>query len=524
MTWQRYVGRFQFVETGYAPERDALALGGGLAAGLALVVPVLSLTTPVPTLAWVALLAGVYGVVAAVIGRVTVGVYAATLVTMTFAANVPLASGEYLLSMTRDLGPNVWLVHLPLLALLALLGLRDSDRFRRVTRAEALLAAFVGWVVVAALVTRPVRVDAALYFALFVLWGGLIFAAVRRSHDVLPVTPHTTLGVLAVTVLFKSCFALAESVNGESFGLTRLGELTSEFAVTIAALPLGGVTLSVGTYVSGFSGMSFILASLAVFVVPFVVARTLERSATSRVLGAASAFVVVLALRLSGTDAGRGAALLALACFVGWTLVRWRSGDRSLDARRLSLLFVVALVCVGVVLLPSTQSGAAGDVSTTVPGGSSGGGSTAATDTGEISVPLFDLSNLGVRLTQYAAGISLFLRNPLFGIGGANFPYYAASFGIPDQLPIHNVYLTLLAETGVVGFLLYVGFLLTVLRRGVRSLLAEATDARVRAAALAGIVGYLGFMFWDYLLFDSVVSSFTFYAVCAVVATDPTET
>ncbi|MFC6988173.1 O-antigen ligase family protein [Haloplanus sp. GCM10025708] len=522
MTWRRLVERVQFAETGYAPRGDALALGGCLAAGLALVVPILSLATPVPTLAWTALLAVAYGVVAAVIGRVTVGAYAALLVTMTFAANVPLASNEYLRSMTRDLGPNVWLVHLPLLALLGLLVLRDSDRFRRVSGAEILLAAFVGWVVVAALVTRPVRIDAALYFALFVLWGGLIFAAVRRSHDVLPVAPRTTLSILACTLLFKSWFALAEAVRGGSFGLTRLGELSSDLAVTVATLSLGGISLSVGTYVSGFSGMSFLLASLVVLLVPFVLAQTLERSPTSRFLGAASAFVVLLALRLTGTDAGRGAAMLAMGCFAAWVLLRSQSGDRSLDARRLSLLFVV-LVCVGIVLVPSTQSGAAGDVSTAILDGSSGGGSTATTDTGEISVPLFDLSNLGIRLTQYAAGISLFLQHPLFGIGGANFPYYADSFGIPDQLPIHNVYLTLLAETGVVGFVLYVGFLVAVVRRGVRSLRSEATDVYVRGAALAGVVGYLGFMFWDHMLFNSVVSSFTFYAVCGALATEPSD-
>ncbi|MFB6107303.1 MAG: O-antigen ligase family protein [Haloplanus sp.] len=494
------------LDTGRSLDADALCLGALLAAGLTVVVPVLSLVTPVPTLVWVALVGVGYGAVAVAVGRATVGVYASLLVTATFAANVPLASGAYLRSMTRDLGPNVWLAHLPLALLLVLLAHEDRERFVDLSRAEWLLGGFVGWVVVAAVVSHPVRVDTALYFALFVLWGGLVFAAVRRAHHVLRVSPTTTLSVLATTVAFKAGFGVAEAVHGASFGLTQLGELSPELAVRLATLPLGPVSVSVGTYVSGFAGMSFLLGSLVVLTLPFALALTLDPETRTRRVGAFAALLLAVALRLTGTDAGRGAALLALACFAAWVAARRRATPTAWRRERLLRLALVAAACVVVLLLPSTQSGVP---NVTGP---------APVATG-VSIPLFDLSNLGVRLRQYAAGLALFLTHPLFGIGGANFPDVAATYGIPDHLPIHNVYVALLAETGVVGFVLYVGFLLAVLRGGVRNAMAPTASPR-RAAAFTGVVGYLGFMFWDYMLFDSVASSFAFYAVCAVLVAD----
>lgn len=522
MTLERYVNQVHVLDTGNLPKQDALTLGGLLAASLALIVPVLAILTPVPVLVWVALVGAVYGTGIFLVGRVGVGTYAALLVTLTFVANIPLASASYLRSMSGSLGPNIWLAHGPLLGLLVVLFVRDSEQFYDVSRAEKLLGVFVGWVVLAAFVTRPPRLDTALFFALFVLWGGLVFAAIRRAHRTLPVSPGTTMSILACTILFKSCFALVEAVQGKSFGLTHLGELSPELAETLATIPVGPFNIWVGTYVSGFTGMSFLLASLVVLVIPFTLAQALDSVTPWQVLGSIGSILMAAALRLTGTDAGRGAALLAIALFLGWIFLNRSSKPKIRTDRGTAIVVAVAIVCIAILLVPSTQSGAPASTAAIPTGEPATGGTSepTSTDTPEISVPLFDLSSLGIRLSQYVAGIGLFVENPIFGIGGANFPYVAAEYGIPNQLPIHNVFIALLAETGIVGFALYGGFLLSVLWRGIQSLRNSQTDTVIRVTALVGIIGYLGFMFWDYLLLQSAASAFMFYAVCAVLAAD----
>jgi O-antigen ligase len=522
MTLEQYVNRVHVLDTGKLPKQDAFVFGGLLAAGLAFLVPVLAIFTHIPVLVWVAVVGVAYGTGIFLVGRVGVGLYAALLVTMTFIANVPLASADYLRSMSGSLGPNIWLAHGPLLALLVVLFFRDSEEFYDVSRAETLLGAFVGWVVLAAFVVRPPRLDTALFFALFVLSGSLILAAIRRSHRILQVSPRTTMSILACTIFFKSCFALVEGIQGKSFGLTHLGELSPKLAETLATIPVASFNLWVGTYVSGFTGMSFLFASLVVLVLPFALSQALSSITPWKVVGSITAVFMAAALRLTGTDAGRGAALLAMTLFLGWVfLVRSSNSQKRLD-RNTVVVVAIALVCIAILLVPSTQSGAPASSVAVSTGEPVTGGTAepASADTPEIALPLFDLSSLGIRLSQYVAGIGLFIENPIFGIGGANFPYLASEYGIPNQLPIHNVYIALLAETGIIGFALYCGFLLTVLWQGIKITTHQQTDTAVRVAALSGIVGYLGFMFWDYILLKSVASAFPFYAVCAVLVAD----
>jgi hypothetical protein len=350
-------------DTGNDPEQDALALGGILATSLVLLVPILAIFTSIPLLLWVVLVGVSYGLVIVLIGRIGSGVYAALLVTMTFVANIPLASASYLRTMSGSLGPNIWLAYGPLVALLMILFVRDSETFYDVSRAEILLGGFVGWVVFAAFVVRPLRLDASLFFALFVLWGSLVFGAIRRAHRTLSVSPRTTMSILTYTILCKSCFALVEGVRGGSFGLTHLGELAPELAETLATISIGPINLWVGTYVSGFTGMSFIFASLVVLTLPYVLSYTLDSVSPKRFIVGLSALVFATALRLTGTDAGRGAAILAVTLFLGWIALAYVADLKMWNERNVVAVVVIAIVCIAIVLVPSSQSGVpAGDV------------------------------------------------------------------------------------------------------------------------------------------------------------------
>jgi O-antigen ligase len=289
--------------------------------------------------------------------------------------------------------------------------------------------------------------------------------------------------------------------------------------------------IAFGTFVSGFTGMSFNLANLVVLAFPALIVLTYRLTETRWYLS----FPVIVSfgvVRASSSDAGRGALILAVLAFAvlsGWA---YRSEVRSIVRTRIlhraSSVCCISAILAGLPLLfyPSSKSG---DTSTTgirdatdPAGGSSAGGGGPSTggpapvadvalanrlleQITTVSVPFFDLSNLGVRLQQYLVGLVITARYPIFGLGGMNFVLVAERYGIDPRageslpLPIHNIYVTLLAETGIVGFLLYVGTLCLVLLYGFRLLQSTKTDRLLVAGVMAGLIGSLGFGFWDHL-------------------------
>lgn len=64
-------------------------------------------------------------------------------------------------------------------------------------------------------------------------------------------------------------------------------------------------------------------------------------------------------------------------------------------------------------------------------------------------------TSTNIRQGYWETALSMFRENPLFGIGWRQFRYLASSVNGND---VHNVYLQLLAETGIIGFTLYITF------------------------------------------------------------------
>lgn len=162
----------------------------------------------------------------------------------------------------------------------------------------------------------------------------------------------------------------------------------------------------------------------------------------------------------------------------------------------------------------TTQNGTAA-----APGGSqtttqvSGKGRPTATDlVNNMSVPFFSLRSLGVRIEQWAAGIDLFLRNPIFGIGGGNFMFYAESYGLSKAFRMHSLYVALLAETGLPGFLLYLGAVCVALFSGGKLLFSRDADRILVLAVCCSLVGLLGAAAWGPFL-DKLPRVFPFWAL-----------
>ncbi|MDL1894829.1 O-antigen ligase family protein [Anaerolineae bacterium CFX7] len=89
---------------------------------------------------------------------------------------------------------------------------------------------------------------------------------------------------------------------------------------------------------------------------------------------------------------------------------------------------------------------------------------------------------IGLRYGLWQAGFKMWLDHPLMGVGIGQFDNYLPQYGaglVPTyhyNLGAHNLYISMLAETGLVGLLLFGGLIATVLRalfRAVRSLDTE---------------------------------------------------
>lgn len=110
-------------------------------------------------------------------------------------------------------------------------------------------------------------------------------------------------------------------------------------------------------------------------------------------------------------------------------------------------------------------------------------------------------SSFGQRITTYITGLKIFADHPLFGAGincsSAAWPFYAPkNLHYHTWLVVHNTFLQALSETGLVGFLPYIGFLLYTLHRAWKTARAAAQAGQERFANLARalLISYVGFL------------------------------
>jgi O-antigen ligase len=74
-----------------------------------------------------------------------------------------------------------------------------------------------------------------------------------------------------------------------------------------------------------------------------------------------------------------------------------------------------------------------------------------------------ETSTLGVRLQLWSAAIDLFNSSPLVGVGFGVADSRTGFMAFGKQHPVHNTYLRVLADTGIVGFIAYWGLLFSFL-------------------------------------------------------------
>src|SRR5262249_725088 len=132
-----------------------------------------------------------------------------------------------------------------------------------------------------------------------------------------------------------------------------------------------------------------------------------------------------------------------------------------------------------------------------------------------------DINSANSRLNYWKAGWDMFTHHPVFGIGLCNFTSLIARY-IPGEFHVtHNTYLQLLAETGLMGFLLFMAMLTLTyynLSYAQKHAARCADSGRVYRFCEAARMGLLGFMICMFFIsrqsYEPLYWLFTLSALC----------
>jgi putative inorganic carbon (HCO3(-)) transporter len=117
------------------------------------------------------------------------------------------------------------------------------------------------------------------------------------------------------------------------------------------------------------------------------------------------------------------------------------------------------------------------------------------------------------RLATFKAGGLMFLHNPLLGVGPGDsmvaYPLYVpkdAHCGCQDQLVVHNSFIQVLAETGILGFIPFTIFVFSslyhawALEKGPIATYAMALELALVGFVVCSLSGGFTYTWWPYLL------------------------
>lgn len=135
-----------------------------------------------------------------------------------------------------------------------------------------------------------------------------------------------------------------------------------------------------------------------------------------------------------------------------------------------------------------------------------------------------DVTLLSGRENLYLIAWNLFRQNPVFGIGWGGFNYSAAKYLGVDMGGAHNIYLQLLAETGIVGTTIYILYFVVALYQGIHILkmarkgyfCLDERQERILAFAVFVMVYYITYGFSGLVLTDVMLVYLYTFSVAVV--------
>lgn len=393
--------------------------------------------------------------------------------------DVTLIKQQFGIYINETMVPQMYLSDLPLAMLLVMwLGEVLSRRRRiEIPRALVVMGAFLLWAMVTVAQSRvPLlglswvvyEVKLAVMFVWFVN-ARLGRRGVAHAIGVLLLSLALQSGVTVYTYFAQT----GENVFGALFGVTasaqeaRGGPARGSGAAFV--FEQGALLRGTGTI-----GTANLQAKYFVLLLPLALGVVISARRTAARLGAGAVLVGGLAaLYLTYSRGGLLCALIALA-LIPILLVR-----RGVLSRKAVVTALVGAVTAAALASPVLLSFLG-------------------------SRPGFTRT----RFDQALYGVQIWWRTPLAGVGMNNFNTAVSPIAFDGTFsgsPIHNHYLRIAIETGVIGFVLYFGFFAWALRLAYRlSASADRFVAAVAGALCAALVG-IGVYWLEDLFYDPII-------------------
>ncbi|GAB3684727.1 hypothetical protein GCM10028857_14120 [Salinarchaeum chitinilyticum] len=487
--------------------RTVLAFGALLTALVIGAVPAIVVPGGVPSMPALAVALGSYALLAVATRNVVPGTVAAIAVLATVNADVPVVRGPErtvdLAIVIGDLAVGAAAVLLAawLFRTASVGSVRDARELaRRAWRtlgwSWCFLAGFAIWALVGAAFAAHDSRTAAVFGLIQLRYVGY-FAVAAGVVAVGFADVRSLAGAFVIAMIGHAAFALAQFANRGSFGVSTLGETPRSNELTIDLL---GHAMPMGRFLGGLVGNNAAFVSLALPAIAVLVWIVADPDAGSLRRGLALLGIVLLGIfciPLSQYDS----AVLGFAVTIGLASVLasvqyWPSGSRDwVERERIRLLGgagVAALVAAVVVAIV---------------------GAAAVLE----ALPFVSGENLETRIADYRRAYDLALEHPLFGYGGGNVEPVAAEIGFSNDVAIHSIVYSYLAETGFVGLALWLAAVFAIGVRAVRLAWSDHADAAVVAALCVGALGFLVIAMLDQI-WDNHTSMGVFWLFAGAIA------
>lgn len=419
---------------------------------------------------------GIYGSIAISNGDTYSALTVAVLVLMTIGANVPL--GPHPDGIT--VGPSIFIVDGALI-ILGAISLR-SWRRQVICKEHIFFLFYVTWTIILIAAAPGPRSDVMIWHSIHVARYVVAFVIIARSVGSGWIEPPDALGVVVLAIIGHTIVASFQVITGPIEGLTVLG-FNPRVVATFASFPAG-------PYIGGFTGGSP-FASLVIISIPIIFS-CIFSDRIPRFFALVGTVWLAFILQFTAWDAARGALLVCLytglAIFGWWhTDVIWSRGDViseiwAQSRLRIQLMSVMSLVITAAIAWQYTQSNSDAEHGPVFLDPELG-----QITLQSVNIPGFSTENLGIRIHQYVGGIDTFFQYPFTGLGGANYNYIALAYADKQNM-IHNMYIGVLAETGIIGTILLFGGITMVLLH--LWTIAKTEDSPVWLGLLVGLVGF----------------------------------
>jgi O-antigen ligase len=279
-----------------------------------------------------------------------------------------------------------------------------------------------------------------------------IFAARRFTFR------YVLTAVMSVSAL-QICYSIIEAVLRRSIGLSYFGDIE---VVNIQNKIFGPIVIGSGLYPGGFIGTSRALLAVVVLVFPLAVYWLLFRRQAQ-----ISAFIIALGtptlVVISRSHAGM--VIVPLTAIGTIASLSYINKLANISGLKRALAGTIVAIGVGIVML-----------------------------VGVLQTGIF--GNTTIRLQQYTYVLRHSIQNPIFGVGGQNFPllitgnFGSRNLALEGLEGIHSTVLAYLLELGVIGTLFYIGAAGVAYTKSLQRYVRNQPDSKMYGAIAIGMLAF----------------------------------